>query len=128
MLDRYEEAVAVDRWLMTEGSVAAAASVSRFATDHGMQAGLLAMVAPAVDDALATAVDRARPGGGDVTIEMATDGDYLSVRVIATDPARVLESVASAVTIGPGTKHVAFHRGRDTRMIVTIEAPMADRR
>ena len=85
--------VAVARW-ECDAAVGAIATVRQgvngFARRYGMRDAAREDLRAAVSEAVADAVSRAgvRQGGHSVVVDAATDGAWLSVRVIGAEPAR----------------------------------------
>ena len=92
MLDRYDTTVATGAWTLAPDAAAvrgAAAHVVTFAGDHGMHEPLLASLGSVVAYAFAGVVGRLDPDDRElVSVDAATDGECLAVRIAAPGAGR----------------------------------------
>jgi hypothetical protein len=108
-----EPAVVMARWdagAVPPTATGLARAVSAFATRHGMHESLRQRLELLVEEAASAASDPSPYDGSEMTVEAATDGDWLSVRLTGAtrwDAARVerrlwlAQAVADRVEAGP---------------------------
>jgi hypothetical protein len=127
MIDRYDSEVTTDRWQVTGHDVTAGPAVDRvvgFAVNQGMDRMLLGGLESVVAHAV-SGVGRLVDDDGGVTIDAASDGDYLSVRIASASPRAAFDAPRLAVNLEwAGTEGLLGGYSADAGLTITLEFAM----